>query len=443
MTRELPFDEMGAWSRIPRDLQAPLTEDLRADVVVIGAGCTGLSTALELRNAGVDVVVLEEEFAGAGASGRNAGVITGAVVQDLSLTRRLLGPELAAARAGFADAAVQHIEATLQRHEIACDYTPSGTLTVTVHAAQEAALRKKYELARGYGSPVRPVSGEEMRERGLPPAFLSGVFEEQGGTLDPGRYLSGLRSSALRSGVRLFEKTSAIELTEGPRVGVRTRSGAVSADFAVLASNAYTPALGRLRRLVIPIRVSLFETEPLEPGLLERLGWRGREPVNTAHEIAETYLLTARDTLVGGVKVGRYAWGSGRSVAYDPSVFRLIETAFRQRLPELGSARVARFWSGWTAFTTDFNPVFGSDGRHSNVLHGLGYAGHGLSQGTLMGALLAERILGREHPLEAAVRRRVRRWPPEPFRWAGVNCAIGWLSLVDRRTDRKARRAGG
>jgi glycine/D-amino acid oxidase-like deaminating enzyme len=298
-------------------------------------------------------------------------------------------------------------------------------------------------MVRGYGSPVRLVSREEMRERGLPPAFLSGVFEEQGGTLDPGRYLSGLRRAALEAGVRLFERTRVIGLTDGPRVTVRTRGGDASADFAVLATNAHTPALGRLRRMVIPIRVSLFETEPLEPGLRERLGWRGREPVNTAHEIAETYVLTARNTLVGGVKLGRYAWGSRHSVTYDPAAFRVIEGAFRQRLPELDSVRVARFWSGWTAFTTDFNPVFGSEGSHSNVLYGLGYAGHGLSQGTLMGVLLAERILGGEHPLEAAVRRRVRAWPPEPFRWVGVKCVIGWLSAADRRVDRKVRRDGG
>ena len=195
--------------------------------------------------------------------------------------------------------------------------------------------------------------------------------------------------------------------------------------------------------MVIPIRVSLFETEPLGRRLLERLGWQGREPVNTAHEIVETYLLTARNTLVGGVKVARYAWGSKQAAAYDPSAFRAIERAFRERLPELSSARVMRFWSGWTAFTTDFNPVFGVEGKHDNILYGLGYAGHGLSQGTLMGALLAERILGREHPLEAAVRRRVRAWPPEPFRWVGVKCFIGWLSAADRRVDRKARRAGG
>jgi glycine/D-amino acid oxidase-like deaminating enzyme len=121
----------------------------------------------------------------------------------------------------------------------------------------------------------------------------------------------------------------------------------------------------------------------------------------------------------------------------------VIERAFRERLPELRQVGVARFWSGWTAFTTDFNPVFGVEGRHGNILYGLGYAGHGLSQGTLMGEVLAERILGREHRWEAAVRRRLRSWPPEPLRWVGAKLLIGWLMAADRRVDRKIRRASG
>ena len=443
MNPEFTIDEMGAWSRVPADLKAALADDIQADVVVIGGGCTGLSTALQLRAAGADVVVLEEDFAGCGASGRNTGVVTGAIVQDLSLTRRLLGLELAAARAGFADAAVKYLEEVIELHAVQCDYTPSGTLTVTLHPVQEPELNKKREIAKQYGSPVRFLSSGEMRERGLPPAFLSGVVEEQGGTLDPGKYMSGLREAALGAGVRLFEGTRVIELVDGPRVVVEAEGGRVSAHYAVLGTNAYTPGLGRLGRMVVPIRVSLFETDRLGREPRERLGWHGREPVNTAHELAETYLLSARDTLVGGVKVASYPWGSKLGAADDPSAFRVIQRAFRERLPELREVGVARFWSGWTAFTTDFNPVFGVEGRHGNILYGLGYAGHGLSQGTLMGAVLAERILGREHRLEAAVRRRVRRWPPEPFRWVGAKLLISKLMAADRRIDRRIRRAHG
>jgi gamma-glutamylputrescine oxidase len=226
-----------------------------------------------------------------------------------------------------------------------------------------------------------------------------------------------------------------------PKIAVRTEAGSASADQAILATNAYTPSLGRLRRTVIPIRVSLFETAPLGAELLERLGWQGREPINTAHEIMETYLISARHTLVGGVKTARYRWGNALTGAHDPSAFQIIRGAFRERFPELNEAEISRFWSGWTSFTTDFNPVFGIEGTHQNIVYGLGYAGHGLSQGTLMGAVLAERVLGREHPFEAAVRRRVRRWPPEPLRWAGVRLVIGGMSAMDRRIDHKLRRA--
>jgi glycine/D-amino acid oxidase-like deaminating enzyme len=311
-----------------------------------------------------------------------------------------------------------------------------------VHPKQEARLRRAAEAARELGARVRFLPAAELRERGLPAAFLCGALEECGGTLDPGRYVFGLRRAALLAGVRLFEDTRVLELRDGPAVTARCAGGSVSADCAVLATNAYTPALSRLVRRVAPLRVSLFETEPLGAPEREALGWRGREGVYTAHESLESYRLTARGTIVGGAKGVRYAFGSALSPGRDPAAFAAIEAAFRERFPGL-AVPVACFWGGWIGFTPDFLPAIGVDGPHRNVFYGLGYAGHGVAQATLMGSLLAERIRGREHPCEAALRRRALAWPPEPLRWALARLAIGALGLVDARTDRQVRRRAG
>ncbi|MDJ0868716.1 MAG: FAD-binding oxidoreductase [Myxococcota bacterium] len=443
MSHELPFEAISPWVSEPEDLRPALDTSLRADVVVIGGGYTGLSTALSLRQQGADVVVLEQDFAGSGASGRNAGHLTPTIGKDVPTLLRLFGRERAANLLRFADAAVEYTEETIRKLGVDCEYLPNGNVLAGVHAKHEAPLRRAADAARGLGGAVRFLADPELRERGLPPAFCCGVLEERGGTLHPGRYVLGLRQAALAAGVRLFERSALVALEDGAPVTARTSEGAVRADAAVLATNAYTTSTGRRPRAVAPLKVSLFETEPLGDAARAALGWRGREGVYTAHEVLESYRLTARDTIVGGSKVTRYAWGSGLAPGYDPPAFRAIEGGFRARFPVLRDVGMARFWSGWIGLTLDFLPQLGVGGTHQNVFHGIGYAGHGVAQATLMGAMLAERIQGREHEWEVALRRRALSWPPEPLRWLGAQLIAGALEALDRRTDRQIRATRG
>ena len=424
--------------QIPQE--APrLTDSIDADVVVIGAGYTGLSAALALKGGGLDVVVLDQGFAGSGASGRNAGHLTPTIGKDLPTLLRIFGKERAGALVRFADAAVEFAEDLIRRLEIDCDYVAGGNLLAGVHPKHEARLRRAADAASALGAEVRYLSGTALRERGVPDAFTSAVLEERGGILDPGRYVLGLRDAVLRAGVRLYENTTASELREGPRVCVRTSAGSVSATAAVIATNAYTEGLGRRRGFVAPVRVSLFETEPIEPALLEALGWPGREGVYTAHEMLESYRLTQRGTIVGGSKTIRYRYGRRLAAGFDPQVFSFIESAFRERFPVLRDVAVANFWGGWIGMTVDFLPQIGTEGIDDNIHFGVGFNGHGVAQATLMGQLLADRILGRPSGHEAALRRRHWPWPPEPIQWLGARAVIGALSMLDRRTDRQVR----
>ena len=439
VTRAYPFEEISPWVQVPPDLQAPPDRDVRADVVIIGGGYTGLSAALSLRAAGIDAAVVEQDFAGSGASGRNAGHLTPTIGKDLPTVLRLFGRQRAEALVRYADAAVEYAEDVIERRTIDCDYIASGNVLAGVHAKQEERLRKSAATAANLGAHVRFLAPDQMRERGLPPAFLFGVLEERGGTLHPGRYVMGLRKAALAAGVRLYERAHVTAIEEGTPVKVRCGSTTITADHAVVATNAYTPLLGFRPRALAPLRVTLFETEPLSETLLAKLGWRGREGIYTAHEILESYRLTVKGTIVGGSKIVRYAWGSALPPGFDPHAFDVVERGFRDRFPELESVKVARFWGGWIGLTLDFLPLFGTAGAHRNVHYGIGYAGHGVAQATLMGAMLAERVQGRAHPCEHALARKERAWPPEPLRWLGAKLLNGALSAVDARTDRQIR----
>jgi glycine/D-amino acid oxidase-like deaminating enzyme len=439
----LPYEEISPWVETPADLRDPLAEDLRSDVVVIGGGYTGLSAALALRAQGADVAVLEQDFAGAGASGRNAGHLSPTIGKDIPTLLRLFGRERAAGLVRFADASVEHTEEVIRKHGIDCDYAANGNILAGVHPKHEPPLRRAAQAAQGLGAGVRFLAEGEMRERGLPAAFTCGVLEACGGTLHPGRYVMGLRSAALAAGVRVFEGSALTELSAGPPAVARTARGSVTADFAVLATNAYTAATGWKKRTIVPLGVSLLETEPLSDEQRAALDWQGGEGIYTAHETLENYRITAQGTLVGGSKLVRHAFGRRLPPGYAPETFRIIDAAFRERFPALRDLAVRRFWSGWIALTLDLLPALHVDGPKGNVLSGLGYCGHGVSQATLMGAMLAERVQGREHPWESALQRRRLSWPPEPLRWAGGKILNSVFTAIDRRTDRQIQALRG
>jgi glycine/D-amino acid oxidase-like deaminating enzyme len=291
------FRRFGGWMDKPDDLQPQLQDDVSADVIVVGAGFAGLSTALELTARGAKVIVLEQEFAGFGASGRNAGYLAGSMGLEFELFVSRVGRERAKQIVRFYDAGVPYVEKRLIELGIDCDYNPSGLIRAVVHPSQEKRLRKSMEVGLDLGSVTRFVDQAEMRARGIPPAFLFGCTQ-RGGTLDPGKYVLGLRRAAIQAGVKLYEQTPLLSYSEGRTITCKTSHGSASAPIMVLATNAFTPQLGLLRNKVAPFRVSAIETRPLSATQLSSLGWRGREGIVTPHITMESHRLTARNTLV-------------------------------------------------------------------------------------------------------------------------------------------------
>jgi gamma-glutamylputrescine oxidase len=422
----------------------PLEGERKCDVVVIGAGYTGLSAALAMAEAGAEVIVLERDYAGFGASGRNGGHLTPTIGKDLPTLLRLYGRERGGALVRLAEEAIEHTEQTIDERGIDCDYVPAGNVLAGIHPGQAQALEKAARAGRELGASLRMLSAEELEERGLPRFVACGYLEEKGGLLNPGKYVRGLREAAVGAGVKLFEGTRVASIAEGTGSGrrgirVETPRGRVAAEHCLVATNAYTPELGLLRSHVIPLRVSGFATEPLSEEQRERIGWSGREGIYTAHEILESYRLTADDRIVSGSRYIAYAWGSRIPPDDDPVVFRKLETMFRSRFGELPDVRVERNWSGPIAMALDFLPCIGRTGRSGKIVYSLGYAGHGVAMASHLGTQAAGMVLRGEPGPVALVSRRRIPLPPEPFRWLVAKGLIGALEAVDRRTDRRAQ----
>jgi gamma-glutamylputrescine oxidase len=416
-----------------------LAGDITCDVGVIGAGYTGLSAAIALAESGANVVVVESEYAGFGASGRNAGHLTPTTGKDLPSLLKAYGPNRGRELVRLADAAVEFTESVLVDRGIDCDHVAHGNVIAGVYPGQEKKLRGAVDAAGELGAAVRMLDRHEIDARGLPAFVSCAAIEERGGTLDPGKYVRGLREVAVTSGAVLYEQTPVTEVVEHPRgVVLVTPNGSVSAPVAVVATNAYTPGLSLSYGHVVPMGDSQFVTAPLSPEQRHRIGWTGEEGIYTAHESLENYRLTAEGRIVGGSRDASYRMGSRIAPDHAPREFSRIESRFRQRFVELDDVPIEGYWSGPIALNPNFLPFIGRVGKHGKLVAALGYCGQGLAFAGYLGTMAAGIARGTAAPPEVLSGVRRLPVPPEPFRWIAVRGITAALETLDRRTDRRA-----
>ena len=427
------------WLTEPADPRPALRGDVTTDVVVVGGGYTGLSTALALRAEGMRVVLVEGQFCGFGASGRNAGHLTPTIGKDVPTLLRLFGKERTARLVSLADLAIGEVEALIRRHAIDCEYEAVGNVIAAVHPKQFAAVDRAAEASRVLGLPGRLLEPADMQQQGLPRNFLRGFHETHGGILHPGQYVLGLRRAALDAGVEIHEHSPVLAIEDGARPRVRTRDGSATGDLLVLGVNAYGLGLALPRPLpsrVLPIHVQLLQTAPLSPEQLARVGWRGREGIYTAHEVLESWRLTRDNRIVGGSKHIRYGYGGSLLPDRDATVGLRLEAVLRRRFPEIGEVEVTAAWGGRIALSLDFLPVIGRTGRSGRVLYAMSYAGHGIAMASYAGRMLADLAASREGPGSVLWDRWVPPLPPEPLRSLVFRALNGFFEAIDRRIDR-------
>jgi glycine/D-amino acid oxidase-like deaminating enzyme len=422
----------------------PLVADVRADIVIVGAGFTGLWTALQLteRDPSLDVVVLEAAVVGYGASGRNGGFV------DPSLTHGIHNG--LAHYPGEIDELVRlgaenyaELVAFVAEHDIDCHLASVGSIDVATEAWQLADLEESAEVHARAGERVTLLSAEEVRKEVDSPTYLGGLHRPDGGGLvDPGALVRGLARVALERGVTIHEGSPVVGIDpRGTGVVVRTAAGAVTADRAVLATNAYShTVLPRTGRWFVPVYDYVLLTAPLTDEQLGRIGWHNRQGLADAANQFHYYRLTPDQRILWGGYDAIYRFGSPVGPAQDHrrATYDLLASHFRATFPQLDDVPFERWWGGAIATTSRFTVTFGEelDGR---VVWALGYTGLGVATTRFAATVLRDRLLDPSSPLLELdlVRTKPFPFPPEPLRFVGVELTRRAIARADRREGRR------
>lgn len=423
---------------------APLAGDRRADVVVIGAGFTGLWTALHLidRGPSLDVVVLEAAVVGHGASGRNGGFVDPSLTHGIHNGLAHFPDEIdELVRLGHENLA--GLTAFVREHRIDCHLAPVGVIDVATEPWQLAELEAGLDAYERANERVVLLDAEAVRKEVDSPTYLGGLHRPEGGaTVDPGALAHGLARVAVERGVDLHEGSPVVDLaSRGAGVRVRTPGGSVIADRAVLATNAYSHRLlRRTGRWFVPVYDHVLVTAPLTAEQLGRVGWERRQGVADAGNQFHYYRLTPDDRILWGGYDAVYHFGSGVGPRYDhrKRTYDLLARHFRATFPQLDDVRFERWWGGPIATTTRFTVTFGEE-LAGRVVWALGYTGLGVAASRFAGRVLADKLLDPTSPLLELrfTSTRPVPFPPEPLRWAGVTLTRRAIARADRRDGRR------
>jgi glycine/D-amino acid oxidase-like deaminating enzyme len=430
-----------------REPSPPLRGETEADLCVVGGGFTGLWAALHAKadDPGREVVLLEAETIGFGASGRNGGFALGSLTHGLENGLARFGDEIELLeRLGRENLA--GMLADLERLGIDCDFELTGELTPSVAAYQDGWPAETKELYGRFGYDVEVFpDAASMRAEVDSPIYRGGAWVKGGGgVLDPAKLAIGLFDAARRAGVRVYEGTPAVAIEEGGAstgpVAVRTPAGRVTARRVVLGTSAYPSPLRAIRRYVAPVYDYALMTEPLSAAQRRAIGWDRRQGIGDGGNQFHYYRLSADDRILWGGFDAVYRRGGPVGPAlddHDATFGRLVQN-FRVTFPQLEGIRFTHRWGGAIDTCSRFSVFFGT-ALGGRVAYAAGYTGLGVVS-TRFGARVAlDLVDGRDTDATRSryVRRKPVPFPPEPLRTAVIQLTRNRLAASDRRDGKR------
>jgi glycine/D-amino acid oxidase-like deaminating enzyme len=365
----------------------------RADVVIVGAGFTGLSAARTLAARGAKVVVLEAHTIGWGASSRNGGMV---------LTGLKLGVETLGARYGMEAskrmyaaslASIDLVEQIVREEKIDCNFSRCGHLEVACKQSHFDTYARSVEIiARDFNHQLQIIPKNQLRSEIGSNIYYGGIVDTVSAGVNPARYVSGLGQAALNAGARIYENTRLEKIdrsSENGRSGFQIASsrGPIFADNVFIGTSGYTSgATPALRKKIIPIGSFIIATEQLPEALARELSPSNRMIYDSKHYL-HYYRVTPDNRMLFG---GRAAFFPETKDIIRRSA-EILRRGMIEVYPQLRDTEIDYAWGGTLDFCFDTMP---HAGQMDGVYYALGYAGHGVAMATYLGTKIAEQISG-------------------------------------------------
>lgn len=424
----------------------PLSGDQQIDVAIVGGGFSGLWTAYYLKkhDPSVRIAIIEKEYCGFGASGRNGGWAIGELAGSFAAYAKRSSAEASMRLARAMFDTVDEIGRVAGAERIDCGFAKGGNIRLARNSPQAQRQREEIAHDRSLGfteAEKRLLTAAEARAHLNATRVQGGIFMGACAALNPAELARGLAAVNEAQGVSIFESTAVRSIDRNKIV---TDRGIVTADVVVRATEAYTRDLAGQKRRLLPVYSLMIATEPLAEDVFAEIGLANRQTFSDDRFMVIYGQRTADNRLAFGGRGVPYLFGSkiAEDTEYHLASHEMIHQTLRDLLPAVGEAQITHRWGGVLGIPRDWVPGLRFDRASGHGVLG-GYVGEGVAASNLAGHTMAELILEEQTERTSLpwVGVQARQWEPEPLRWLGVRTSRWVLGAADKREDQTDKEA--
>ncbi|MEN9711129.1 MAG: hypothetical protein RL441_1121 [Actinomycetota bacterium] len=414
--------------------RSALTYDIDVDVCIVGAGYTGLWTALWLleNEPSLSIAIVEAEVAGFGASGRNGGWCSPLFPASMDNMEARVGATSARAMQQAMFDNLDVMQAAIERHGIDCDWELGGSISLIRSKAQQTRAVDEMDYWRrwGFGDDYyQLLSASEALEILDSPETLGAVFTPLSARIHPAKLARNLAHAVERLGARIYENSPVREINPG---SVQTDTATVRATWVVNAIEAWQSQ--RDPRSRIPVYSLMIATQPLTESQWAEIGLENGQTFADLRNLIIYGQRTADGRLAFGGRGAPYHWGSRIDPSFDTNagIHHAIENVLFELLPQIRGVEITHRWGGPLGIHRDWHPSIQFE-QNTKIVTAGGYVGDGVAATHLAGRTIADGILGRTSDLMTLpwVNHHNPRWEPEPIRWLGANAGLRAMTIAD------------